>query len=116
MPKKYPSRTSSPGNRPASKPPRLIDVYDDKEYSCVYCTLFAARSVRCGAIARSYPAHGMSARRQSIVIKITSRFFGMEGAAATGDVAGAALVLAALDAEPEAIADPRRIYGSCCMR
>src|ERR1700710_1100391 len=49
----------------------------------------------------------MSARRQSIVIKITSRFFGMLGAlepAACADVTGVVLALDA--ALVEAIADP----------
>jgi hypothetical protein len=46
----------------------------------------------------------MSARRQSIVIKITSRFFGMLGAAAFADATVAAFVLG--DALAPAIADP----------
>jgi hypothetical protein len=48
----------------------------------------------------------MSARKQSMVIKITSRFLGMLGAATCVDAAGAEVVLAMLDPVDAAIADP----------
>src|SRR5258708_10060405 len=35
MPKKYPLRFSSEGSRPANRPPRLVDVYDDTAYAWV---------------------------------------------------------------------------------
>jgi hypothetical protein len=62
--------------RPASRPPKLIEVYDDTEYACAKLTELLSKSVKWGAIGRGYPVHGMSARRLSIDRRMTLQSLG----------------------------------------
>jgi hypothetical protein len=100
--------------RPPSRPPRLIEVYEDTEYAWVKLTDLLSRSVMRGAIGRGYPFQGMSARRLSMEIRMTLASFGGP-AGAGGGVAEAAALAEACGAALDAAADgPAEAAGSTC--